>query len=55
MADEQQPDAIEQEKLSKVAEEQQSEVVAEEKPEVSKDEEESKGQRSDRCLDPPIA
>ncbi len=42
MADEQQSEAIEEDKKSEVAEEQQSEVVAEEKPEASKDEEESK-------------
>ena len=43
MADEQQPEAIDEDKPSEVAEEQQSEVVAEEKPDVPKDEEESKG------------
>lgn len=43
MADEQQPEAIEEEQKSEVAEEQQSAVVAEEKPEAPKDEEESKG------------
>ncbi|MBL7185232.1 MAG: trigger factor [Phycisphaerae bacterium] len=43
MADEQQPEAINEEAQSEVAEEQLSEVVAEEKPESPKDEEESKG------------
>jgi len=46
MADEQQPEAINEEPQSEVAEEQQSEVAAEEKPEATKDEEESKGPKN---------